>query len=409
MRTMLLLSSFLPMTNTNTAQHNPETNSKHTAKQSSQLLRKAKQTLTSVLAGAAMLGAVDQADAQIQELGTTDDGARNSWLLKDMGQEIVKWDESFPNQQSFAIYKINTPDPEDWRDDSTTIFGTANSEIGVDDIGDNPSEIVETEVEGRQARKILHDQLAPGRYVLQTKLHASAPDNPNIIDTWTTRLFVEVDETGNQEVFKIQSVNSFDTNPFWGNRIGANEDAIEFTELGNDEIEITLPVPTIADGSDDMSLDMDEWRQSGASLTFELNDGTEITKTADEIDYDHTNNTLTTSIQQENNQRIVGISTQHEGLEPMEVTGPLDVPQFIAKSIKVYPNPVSPGQPLNLQLPEGIAALNVAYAIYDMTGREVMHGTLDNKTALMHNLSSGVYLLKLGFGQTVHSKKFVVE
>jgi len=46
---------------------------------------KAKNLATAGLTAAMIAGISINADAQIQELGTIDDGARNSWLLKDMG------------------------------------------------------------------------------------------------------------------------------------------------------------------------------------------------------------------------------------------------------------------------------------------------------------------------------------
>lgn len=79
-------------------------------------------------------------------------------------------------------------------------------------------------------------------------------------------------------------------------------------------------------------------------------------------------------------------------------------PEFIG-----FLNPVALGQALTIQMPEGIVVLNVAYAIYDITGREVMQGTLDDTTALMHNLSSGTYVLKLGLGQNIHRKQLIVQ
>lgn len=78
-----------------------------------------------------MLGQAD-AQAQIQELGTLPDQDRSVWLLRDMGQQIVRRNHNYPYQQHFTIFKINNPD--NWRQNPTHIFGTANDEIIVDNI-----------------------------------------------------------------------------------------------------------------------------------------------------------------------------------------------------------------------------------------------------------------------------------
>jgi len=222
-----------------------------------------------------------------------------------------------------------------------------------------------------------------------------------------------VDEQGNQEVFKIEGNSVSDFDQFRGNRIGADTDAIEFTELSGmgGEMQISVPVPKFADESNDLSLDMDEWRQTGAKLVFKLNDGTEITKTAEEIEYDLENSKLITSIHQEAGQYIISIKTQHTGMNKIDITGPeLNIlEQVLAQSIKLYPNPVRQGELLKLQLPEGINTLKLPYAVYNMAGQEIMFGSLDDKTAILAPSAQGTYILKFKIGQTVHSRKFIVK
>ena len=381
-------------------------------KKSSGIFSKAKSLGKAV--GFAVMGVLgaQNADAQIQELGTIDDGQRNSWLLRDMGQQHVYWNSNYPKDQRFTIRRINTPDPENRRQNYTNIFESSNTQIITDNIWQNSSEIIETNVQGRHARKIHHDQLAPWNYIMETLIYASHWEEPTAIADYVTRLFVEVDEDGNQKVFKIDSPKgiweTWSVNQYVGNLIGGDAESIEFTEKPQGEMQISIPVSAFADGSSDLSLDLDEWRQTGAKLVLKLNDGSEIVKSAEDIDYDLEANTLTTTIHQNSGQYIVAIATQHDGLDDIEVTGPtLDIAsQMIANAVVVYPNPVRQGDALTIQVPEGLRA---PYAIYDMTGRVVMQGTLDDTTALMHTLSSGAYMLKIQVGQSVHSQKFLVQ
>lgn len=120
-------------------------------------------------------------------------------------------------------------------------------------------------------------------------------------------------------------------------------------------------------------------------------------------------NTLTTRIHQTSGQYIVVIATRHDGLDDIEVTGPtvgVTTP-MIANSIKVYPNSVKQEEAIHIRMPEELGTLS--FVIYDMMDRVVMQGTLDDKTALIHSLSFGAYMLKIQLGQSVHSQKFLVQ
>lgn len=72
----------------------------------------------------------------------------------------------------------------------------------------------------------------------------------------------------------------------------------------------------------------------------------------------------------------------------------LDTPDvtYIENSWKLYPNPVK--DVLNISSPESLN--NAATEIFDITGRQILHGKLNNNTINVSSLPTGIYIVKIG-------------
>lgn len=79
----------------------------------------------------------------------------------------------------------------------------------------------------------------------------------------------------------------------------------------------------------------------------------------------------------------------------------LDAPQFAETSWAVYPNPVK--DVLTVVAPDEVATAPAA--LFDITGRQINYGKMDDNTINVSALPSGIYILKLGNSST----KFVKE
>lgn len=89
--------------------------------------------------------------------------------------------------------------------------------------------------------------------------------------------------------------------------------------------------------------------------------------------------------------------------EQLDLIGINDVVE--AGMIRLYPNPSE--NIIHVELPD---AKNAAYHIVDMQGRVVLNGQLDaGQTAITHNLSAGLYILRIENDQKAAQGKFIVR
>jgi hypothetical protein len=84
-----------------------------------------------------------------------------------------------------------------------------------------------------------------------------------------------------------------------------------------------------------------------------------------------------------------------------EFTGIADT---VFQGIEIFPNPAH--DRFTLVNAEGLQ-LNM----YDMTGRSVLHRTLNSQdeTIRVNNLSPGTYFIQLSNGVTTHTQKFIIK
>lgn len=71
--------------------------------------------------------------------------------------------------------------------------------------------------------------------------------------------------------------------------------------------------------------------------------------------------------------------------------------------MQLYPNPVK-GNVVNVKT---ASKTKLNYRLYDLSGRELSQGKVINQSIPTHNLSSGVYLIKLNDGQKSFTKKLI--
>lgn len=83
----------------------------------------------------------------------------------------------------------------------------------------------------------------------------------------------------------------------------------------------------------------------------------------------------------------------------------LQISEFMAKSVKIFPNPVK--AILNLESPDYIDIKNIS--IYDILGRLILQNDTDFKQLNISNLASGTFLLKMETSKGRVISKFIKE
>lgn len=82
--------------------------------------------------------------------------------------------------------------------------------------------------------------------------------------------------------------------------------------------------------------------------------------------------------------------------------------EFILKSLKVFPNPVTNGNSISIKAPVNIEA---DVKLYNLTGKLVFENNVENinsKSISLSNLPNGVYMLQITINNTAITQKIVI-
>lgn len=375
----------------------PSAEQLNTKKEKSSKFSKAKSLATAGLTAAMMTGMTINADAQIHDLGVTPDG-RFSVLLTDMGQERVYWDGTGPNRQGMGIYYIDQDTGEEvW------VFMSDNNEIYINEVN---GEIINTTVDGRQARKWVFDPLPEGvEYIIKSDLVTSDLQYPVGDNTYMTWISTET-ESANVKVNDIMTTVWDTSDPnitkqLWGNRLGADEEGIELVPAGNGTT-ITIPIPVMRDESEDTSLDASD-RQTGALVGVRSSTGQEEILSGEDILRGENSISVTTTFTD-----IKEIWYQHPALGTTVLDYMNTAEQSAIKpEISIAPNPITTGQMLKIQTPNGMKIKG--YEIFDLSGRKISGGKRQPDTDITSFLPQGQYILRLQGDQWSSSHKIIKQ
>ena len=100
------------------------------------------------------------------------------------------------------------------------------------------------------------------------------------------------------------------------------------------------------------------------------------------------------------------IGTHGNGMFETTVQGTLSTNDFTKTTdVYVYPNPTQ--DVLNFRSTTLDFSATVTYEIYNLTGKRILNGTLNNQKVDVRPLNSGVYFVNLNIGNTTQSLKFI--
>jgi hypothetical protein len=100
------------------------------------------------------------------------------------------------------------------------------------------------------------------------------------------------------------------------------------------------------------------------------------------------------------------IGTHGNGMFETTVQGTLSTNDFTKTTdVYVYPNPTQ--DVLNFRSTTLDFSATVTYEIYNLTGKRILNGTLNNQKVDVRPLNSGVYFVNLNVGNTTQSLKFI--
>jgi len=100
------------------------------------------------------------------------------------------------------------------------------------------------------------------------------------------------------------------------------------------------------------------------------------------------------------------IGTHGNGMFETTVQGTLSTNDFTKTTdVYVYPNPTQ--DVLNFRSTTLDFSTTVTYEIYNLTGKRILNGTLNNQKIDVRPLNSGVYFVNLNVGNTTQSLKFI--
>ena len=100
------------------------------------------------------------------------------------------------------------------------------------------------------------------------------------------------------------------------------------------------------------------------------------------------------------------IGTHGNGMFETTVQGTLSTNDFTKTTdVYVYPNPTQ--DVLNFRSTTLDFSATVTYEIYNLTGKRILNGTLNNQKIDVRPLNSGVYFVNLNVGNTTQSLKFI--
>lgn len=353
-----------------------------------------------VLSALMAIGFVTEGNSQIHDLSITPDG-KISVLLTDMGQERVYWDEISPKVQSTAISYIDSETGE-----TVWIFGTANDEILINEVD---GEIINTTVDGKQARKFIFDHtlLPEGvEFRIKTDLVTSDLLASNQDSSYTTQIFTEIDGN-NVRVNEIKSdVYGFDADPsitrqHWYNKISVEPEDISVEPTPEGGTKISIPVLGGRDGSADIPLDLSNG-QTEAFIGYRTVDGEEVILDNVEINLEDSTISATFDGVIDNFEEIW---VQHPAWGKVEYQY-MDVDTHSAPERKItFTNPVR--QSFEISIPEGVQV--DSYVIYDMNGRAISQGKRSEDIDMVSFLSSGQYLLQLSGNGWQDTQRFIKE
>ena len=100
------------------------------------------------------------------------------------------------------------------------------------------------------------------------------------------------------------------------------------------------------------------------------------------------------------------IGTHGNGMFDTTVQGTLATNEFSKSTdVYLYPNPTQ--DVLNFRSTTLDFSANVSYGIYNLTGKRILNGTLDNQKVDVRTLNAGVYFVNLSVGNTNQTLKFI--
>ena len=100
------------------------------------------------------------------------------------------------------------------------------------------------------------------------------------------------------------------------------------------------------------------------------------------------------------------IGTHGNGMFETTIQGTFSTKNFTKTTdVYVYPNPTQ--DVLNFRSKTLDFSATVTYEIYNLTGKRILNGTLNNQKVDVRLLNSGVYFVNLNVGNTTQSLKFI--